>query len=271
MRVFCYDFDEKNAIASTVFGLMMLCVIVSGICVGAFLVYTSLTDGGPGFSLDQYRGVLCNNFYMYALVHSLCMIAAALVVMLLLSLFMGRLLLFLPRSYQVFFVAVFAVPVCFPSLVSVVALQQFLTTMSFMPQQGGGSNFVMFLGYVYSYLPYVFLLVVPMFVRISRCQVEAARDLGCREMDLWRAVFLPFIRKNLYITVVSVFPFIFFDITVPEVFGGGKSHSFCHFLWTFFLEFSEWRNISVIAVLCAFSYVFVCLVVKLFRYGKKKH
>ena len=271
MRLFYYNFDQRSTLCSTIFGLLASCVVVSGLCVIAFLLYTSFTvDSSSDFSLENYRDFWQNDFYAYTFLRSFGVIFASLILMVVLALLIGRMLLFFPRKMQILFVFFFATPICFPSLVSVVALQRFLETLALMPQQGGPVNLVMFFGYTYSYFPYVFLLIIPTFLRVSRPHVEAARDLGCKELGLWWNVFLPFVRKSIYVSVISVFPFIFFDITVPEVFGGGKGGSFCHFLWTLFFEFHEWRNVSVIAIIFLLGCIMVHVFLRLVRDVKKK-
>ena len=269
--MFCSSFNDKNTVTTVVFFLLFLCVCVSGVSVASLLVYTSLSvNPEASHAFEHYQEFFNNDLYIYTFVRSLLVIMVSLLSMLALSLCVSRVLLFCSRMTQIFFVALFVMPICLPSLVSVIAIQRVLTLYSFMPQQGGSVDVLMFFGYIYAYFPYVFLLIAPTFLRISRQQVEAARDLGCREWGLWRVVFIPFVSKSLYMAVISVFPFIFFDITIPEVFGGGKSGSFCHFLWSFFLEFQEWRSVSVIAVVCCVGGVCAYLAVKLGAYVQKK-
>ena len=60
---------------------------------------------------------------------------------------------------------------------------------------------------------------------------------------------MPFLKKSIGVAILLLLPYMFFDVTIPEMLGCEESASFVTLLWSMFLEFNDWRDVSVIAVI----------------------
>lgn len=258
MRVFFCGYKKISPFTSFVSNALGLGVFLSVVGIfSVFFISSFLNNSDNTFTFVHYADLFKNHLYWTSFVWSFLVISIAMGITLMLSLLVARVMLFLPQKIQVFFSVFLVAPIFFPSLIGIKALLRLLESIWPSCSFWLPAEFLMCIGYAYTYFPSTFVLIAPSFLRMPRACVEAARDLGCKEFDLWRFVFLPFVKNSISVALVANMPYAFFDITIPEMLGRGEDTSFSLLLWNLFTDWYEWKNLSVIVVTMSVIFFFL--------------
>jgi putrescine transport system permease protein len=111
------------------------------------------------------------------------------------------------------------------------------------------SNFAVYLGIVYSYLPFMVLPLYATLVKIDSSLLEAAEDLGCRPLRaFWRITF-PLSLPGVIAGCMLVFIPAVGEFVIPDLLGGPNSLMIGKILWTEFFNNRDWPVASAIAVM----------------------
>ena len=109
--------------------------------------------------------------------------------------------------------------------------------------------FAMYVGIVYSYLPYV---ILPLYANLEKLDwqlVEAAQDLGCRPWQAFYKVTLPLSRNGIIAASMLVFIPATGEFVIPTLLGGPNSLMMGRILWDEFFSNRDWPVASAIAIL----------------------
>ena len=115
-------------------------------------------------------------------------------------------------------------------------------TMLFTP-------FAMYVGIVYSYLPFV---ILPLYANLEKMDwqlVEAAQDLGCRPWRAFYKVTLPLSRNGILAASMLVFIPAVGEYVIPTLLGGPNSLMIGRILWDEFFSNRDWPVASAVAIL----------------------
>lgn len=111
------------------------------------------------------------------------------------------------------------------------------------------SNFAVYLGIVYSYLPFMVLPLYATLVKIDNSLLEAAEDLGCRPLRaFWRVTF-PLSLPGVIAGCMLVFIPAVGEFVIPDLLGGPNSLMIGKILWTEFFNNRDWPVAAAIAVM----------------------
>ncbi len=110
------------------------------------------------------------------------------------------------------------------------------------------TNTAVYIGIVYSYLPFMVLPLTATLLKHDRSLLEAAFDLGCKPMRaFWRVTFplaLPgVIAGSLLVFIPAVGEFV-----IPDLLGGPDSLMIGRVLWTEFFQSRDWPLASAVAM-----------------------
>lgn len=108
--------------------------------------------------------------------------------------------------------------------------------------------FAMYVGIVYSYLPYV---ILPLYANLEKLDwqlVEAAQDLGCRPWQAFYKVTLPLSRNGILAASMLVFIPATGEFVIPTLLGGPNSLMMGRILWDEFFGNRDWPGASAIAI-----------------------
>jgi putrescine transport system permease protein len=108
--------------------------------------------------------------------------------------------------------------------------------------------FAMYVGIVYSYLPYV---ILPLYANLEKLDwqlVEAAQDLGCRPWQAFYKVTLPLSRNGILAASMLVFIPATGEFVIPTLLGGPNSLMMGRILWDEFFGNRDWPVASAIAI-----------------------
>ncbi|PQP79987.1 spermidine/putrescine ABC transporter permease [Candidatus Phytoplasma phoenicium] len=81
------------------------------------------------------------------------------------------------------------------------------------------TNIAMFIGFVYLFLPYMFLSIYLSIVKIDKSLIDAAKDLGANEKQIFQKIIFPLSLPGLVTGVALVFLQIVTNIVVPKYLG----------------------------------------------------
>ena len=111
------------------------------------------------------------------------------------------------------------------------------------------TDFAVYLGMVYSYLPF---MVLPLYTAIEKLDpslLEAAADLGCRPTKAFFRVTLPLTTEGILAGCLLVFIPAVGEYVIPALLGGPGTLMIGRVLWEEFFNNRDWPLASSVAVL----------------------
>jgi putrescine transport system permease protein len=110
------------------------------------------------------------------------------------------------------------------------------------------TDFAVYLGIVYSYLPFMVLPLYATLVRLDMTLLEAAADLGCRPFRAFLEVTLPMSMPGVVAGSMLVFVPAVGEFVIPDLLGGPDSLMIGRVLWSEFFSNRDWPVASALAV-----------------------
>lgn len=111
------------------------------------------------------------------------------------------------------------------------------------------TNFAVYLGLVYAYLP---LMIFPVFATLEKLDhslYEAARDLGCSHIKAFYLVTLPLSLPGILAGCFLVFIPVTGEFIVPSLLGNSSTPVIGRVLWTEFFTNGDWPIAAAISIL----------------------
>jgi putrescine transport system permease protein len=105
-----------------------------------------------------------------------------------------------------------------------------------------------YLGIVYSYLPFMILPLYAVLARLDHSIVEAALDLGCRPWQAFLRVTVPLSLPGIIAGSLLVFIPAVGEFVIPELLGGPDSIMIGRVLWNEFFANRDWPIASAVAI-----------------------
>jgi putrescine transport system permease protein len=109
--------------------------------------------------------------------------------------------------------------------------------------------FAMYVGIVYSYLPF---MILPLYANLEKMDwqlIEAAEDLGCRPWRAFLAITLPLSRNGILAGSMLVFIPAVGEFVIPALLGGPNALMIGRILWDEFFSNRDWPVASAVAIL----------------------
>ena len=117
------------------------------------------------------------------------------------------------------------------------------------PIQMLNTDFAVYLGIVYSYLPFMILPLYANLVKHDMTLLEAASDLGAsRFTSFWR-ITVPLSKNGIYAGCMLVFIPAVGEFVIPELLGGPETLMTGKVLWQEFFNNRDWPVASALAVI----------------------
>ncbi|MFM9913917.1 MAG: ABC transporter permease subunit [Methylophilaceae bacterium] len=109
------------------------------------------------------------------------------------------------------------------------------------------NNWGMYIGMVYSYLPYLILPLYAHLVKMDLTLLEAAHDLGAKPWKAFRDITLPLSMKGVIAGSLLVFIPAVGEYVIPELLGGSDSVMIGRVMWDDFFANTDWTTASATA------------------------
>jgi putrescine transport system permease protein len=125
------------------------------------------------------------------------------------------------------------------------------------------TDWAVYLGIVYGYLPFMVLPLVATLVKMDLTLLEAAADLGCRPLKAFFRITLPLAIPGVIAGSMLVFIPTLGEFVIPDILGGPDSLMIGRVLWNEFFTNTQWPLASAIAITLL---VLIVLPLLLFEY-----
>jgi putrescine transport system permease protein len=106
-----------------------------------------------------------------------------------------------------------------------------------------------FIGIVYSYLPFMVLPLYAAFEKMDESLLEAAADLGCPRWKAFWLVTLPLASQGIAAGCLLCFIPVVGEFVIPDLLGGSQSLFIGQTLWTEFFSNKDWPVASALATM----------------------
>lgn len=104
-----------------------------------------------------------------------------------------------------------------------------------------------YVGIVYSYLPFIVLPLYATLVRLDHSLLEAAADLGCPPIKQFLLITLPLSIPGLIAGSMLVFIPVMGEFVIPDLLGGPNTLMIGKLMWTEFFANKDWPLASALA------------------------
>lgn len=124
------------------------------------------------------------------------------------------------------------------------------------PIQMINTNFAVYIGVVYSYLPFMVLPLYANLVKHDNSLLEAAADLGAGHFKRFRSITLPLSINGIIAGSMLVFIPVVGEYVIPELLGGTETIMIGKVLWQEFFNNRDWPVASALAIIMVLILIF---------------
>ncbi len=110
------------------------------------------------------------------------------------------------------------------------------------------TNIAVYIGIVYTYLPFMILPIYAALEKLDESLLEAAEDLGCSRMSAFWLITVPLSKQGVIAGSFLVFIPTLGEFVIPSLLGGSKTLMIGKVLWEEFFSNRDWPVASAVAV-----------------------
>ncbi|MGR3621141.1 ABC transporter permease subunit [Pseudophaeobacter sp.] len=110
------------------------------------------------------------------------------------------------------------------------------------------TNTAVYIGIVYTYLPFMILPIYAALERLDESLIEAAEDLGCSRLSAFWLVTIPLSKTGIIAGSFLVFIPVLGEFVIPSLLGGSDTLMIGKVLWEEFFSNRDWPVASAVAV-----------------------
>jgi putrescine transport system permease protein len=222
--------------------------------------WTGLIEFAKQLSADSFRLLLSDSIYLWSYLKSLQIAAISTVVLLAVGYPIAYGMARAPRAWQPPLVMAVVLPFWTSFLIRIYAWINILQRDGILndllmrlhaidvPAAWLSSDTAIYIGMVYSYLPFMVLPLYAVLERMDESLLEAAADLGCPRWKAFWLVTLPLSLPGVAAGGLLCFIPIVGEFVVPDLLGGSESLMIGQTLWTEFFSNRDWPVASAIAI-----------------------
>lgn len=223
--------------------------------------WQALIAAVSALSLDNFRLLLSDQLYLLAGLRSLTVAATATVLLLLIGYPIAYAMSRLPRHWQPLAMILVIVPFWTSFLIRVYAwinilqhdglLNRILLTLHIVsePVVWLSTDTAMYIGMVYSYLPFMILPLYATLSKLDPALLEAAADLGSSPLQSFWRVTLPLSLPGVGAGALLCFIPLVGEFVIPDLLAGSDSLMIGQTLWLEFFTNRDWPVAAATAVM----------------------
>lgn len=129
------------------------------------------------------------------------------------------------------------------------------------------TDFALYIGIIYTYLPFMILPLYANLVKLDDSLLEASADLGAKPMTMFFSVILPLSMPAIIAGSMLVFIPAIGEYVIPTLLGGNDSLMIGRILWNEFSANKDWPVASSIAIIML---LLIVLPIILFKNAQQK-
>ena len=222
--------------------------------------WQGIKDFVAGLSLDNYATLASDDLYFFSYLRSLTVAAVSTVILVLAGFPIAYAMARAPRRWRPLLLMLVVLPFWTSFLIRVYAwinilqrdglLNQALSALGLIdqPLTWLATDTAIYIGLVYSYLPFMVLPLYASLEKLDDSLLEAAADLGCPRWKAFWAVTVPLALPGLGAGALLCFIPIVGEFVVPDLLGGSDTTMIGQTLWTEFFANKDWPVASAVAV-----------------------
>jgi putrescine transport system permease protein len=212
-------------------------------------------------TLDNYALLFTDSLYLTSYLRSLQIAAASTFLLLLLGFPIAYGVARAPRRMQFVLMVLIILPFWTSFLIRVYAwinilqreglLNEALIALGIIqrPLVWLATDSAIYIGIVYSYLPFMVLPIYATLERMDESLLEAAADLGCPRWKAFWLVTVPLSLPGIAAGALLCFIPIVGEFVIPDLLGGSDAMMIGQTLWTEFFANRDWPAASAVAVM----------------------
>ena len=220
-----------------------------------------------GLSLDNYAFLVSDPLYFVSYVKSIEIAGLSTVMLLVIGYPIAYAMTRAPRRVQAVLVLLVILPFWTSFLIRIYAwmnilqhdgpLNRLLLALDLVrePPVWLSTNTAVYIGIVYSYLPFMVLPLYATLEKLDELLLEAAADLGSPRWKTFWLVTMPLSAPGIVAGALLCFIPAVGEFVIPDLLGGSRTAMIGQTIWTEFFANKDWPTASAVAV------VLVCLLV----------
>ena len=130
------------------------------------------------------------------------------------------------------------------------------------------TNIAVYIGVVYTYLPFMILPIYAALDRLDGSLIEAAEDLGCSRRSAFWLVTIPLSRPGIIAGSFLVFIPTLGEFVIPSLLGGSGTLMIGKVLWEEFFNNRDWPVASAVAIILL---LILIVPIVLFQRNQQRH
>src|SRR5262245_49818141 len=229
--------------------------------------WSALKEFVSALSFENYALLGSDWIYLLSYLRSLEIAAGSTALLLLIGFPLAYGLARAPRQWQPMLFVLMVLPFWTSFLIRIYAwinilqrdglLNQTLLALGLVdePPAWLSTDTAVYIGIVYSYLPFMVLPIYATLEKMDETLIEAATDLGCPRWKAFWLVTLPLSLPGVVAGALLCFIPIIGEFVIPDLLGGSQTLMIGQTLWTEFFANRDWPVASAVAV------VLLCLLV----------
>nr|WP_314256925.1 ABC transporter permease subunit [uncultured Devosia sp.] len=208
--------------------------------------------------LNNYIRLFSDNLYVAAYLSSLRIAAIATVITLIIGYPMAYAIARAPDPWRNVLLMLVVLPFFTSFLLRIYALtgfmrgngliNQFLGLFGIEPLVMMQTDFAVYVGLIYSYLPFMILPLYTTLVKLDSSLIEASADLGSRPWQTFLSVTLPLSFPGILAGSLLVFIPAVGEFVIPALLGGPETLMIGRVLWDEFFSATNWPRAAAVAV-----------------------
>jgi putrescine transport system permease protein len=222
--------------------------------------WEALKSAFAALSLDNFKLLVSDDLYVLSYLRSLMVASVSTLILLLIGYPIAYGMARLPQRWQSVAMMLVIVPFWTSFLIRIYAwinilqhdglLNQVLLTLHVVssPVVWLSTDSAMYLGIVYSYLPFMILPLYATLAKLDHALLEAAADLGASPRQaFWRVTFplsLPGVGAGALLCFIPIVG----EFVIPDLLAGSDSLMIGQTLWLEFFTNKDWPTASAVAV-----------------------
>ena len=229
--------------------------------------WSGLVGFFTGLSFDNYRLLASDPLYVLSYVKSVEIAAFSTLILLVIGYPLAYAIARTPRRWQAVLVLLTILPFWTSLLIRIYAwmnilqhdgpLNQVLLALGIVqaPPVWLSTETAIYIGVVYSYLPFMVLPLYASLEKMDQAVIEAAADLGAPRWKIFWLITLPLSSAGMVAGVLLCFIPIVGEFVIPDLLGGSDSPMIGQTIWMEFFGNKDWPVASAVAV------ILLCLLV----------
>ncbi|HEX8828322.1 MAG TPA: ABC transporter permease subunit [Xanthobacteraceae bacterium] len=229
--------------------------------------WRGLMDFFAGLSLDNYRLIGSDPLYLLSYVKSVEIAAFSTLLLLVIGYPIAYGIARTPRRLQAVLVMLVVLPFWTSFLIRIYAwmnilqhdgpLNKLLLALHIVhePPAWLSTNTAVYIGIVYSYLPFMVLPLYAALEKLDQSLLEAAADLGSPRWRTFWTITLPLSAPGVVAGSLLCFIPIVGEFVIPDLLGGSQTAMIGQAIWSEFFANKDWPTAAAVAVVLVFLLV----------------